>query len=161
MKLCNFTARVTGELTKIHHVSPLTTNYGPYTDAHFSPPACQPLPLRNLSLNSSIFVLKLYQIDTAFSKSCALNFCKVSGVITNFSREMWWPSVSSPLNIVVKLYKFTALKKFQKDLWLFVGKFSVRRLINVSLLRWTKTTRSVFKRWIHVFSPLSLGGEFI
>ena len=43
VKLCRFTARVSGELTKIHHNSPLTTSYRPCTDFNLSPPACQPL----------------------------------------------------------------------------------------------------------------------
>ena len=137
MKLCKFTARVSGELTKIHHSLPLITSYRNCTDSNLSPPACQPLllPLRQFSLTSTIFVLILNQIHSPLWKTYALNFCKISGEITNFSGEMWWMRwnyVSSPLTLVVKLHKFTAEKKFQKDVWLIVGKFSARLLINVS-----------------------------
>ena len=45
---------------------------------------------------------------------------------------MRWYFVSSPLTLVVKLHKLTAQKKLQKDVGLFVGKFSVSPLIKVS-----------------------------
>ena len=40
--------------------------------------------------------------------------CKIS------VEKLWWNYIISPL------------KKFQKDVWLFVGKLSVRPLVNVS-----------------------------
>ena len=110
--LCNFTARVSGELTKIHDTSPPTTNYLSFTDSNLSPPAFQPhlLPLSHLPLNTFIFVLNLNHIHSIFSKSCALIFCKISVEITNFSCEMSWFFVISPLTLVMKLLKFTAEK---------------------------------------------------
>ena len=106
VKLCKLTARLSGELTNFHNISPLTTSYPPCTASNLSPPACLPLilPLRHFSLKPSIFVLNLCKIY-------ALNFSKTSGEITNFSGEMcWmrWNYLSSPLTPVVKLHKFTA-----------------------------------------------------
>ena len=66
------------------------------------------LPLHRLSLKAQTFVLNLNQINSNFCKTCALNFCKISGDFTNFSVEMWIFFVSSPLALVVKLNKFTA-----------------------------------------------------
>ena len=76
MKLSIFTARVSGELTKIHQISPLTTNYPPYTDSHLSPPAWQALllPLRHLSINSIRFLLNLDQIHSTFCKTLCVEF---------------------------------------------------------------------------------------
>ena len=70
VKLCKFTARVSGELTKSNHFSPLTTGYRPCTDSNLSLPACQPflLPLRNFSLKSSILVLNINQIHSTAVK---------------------------------------------------------------------------------------------
>ena len=50
VKLCKFTARVSSELTKIHHISPSTIS--PCTDSNLSP-SCPPLilPLLHSSLN--------------------------------------------------------------------------------------------------------------
>ena len=120
VKLCKFTARVSGELTKIHHISPLTTSYCPCTYSNRAPLACQSLllPLRHFSLKARIFVLTLNQIHSPLCKTYALNFYKISGEITNFSGEMWWMRwnfLSSPLTLVVKLHKLTAEKWFQKD----------------------------------------------
>ena len=83
-KLCKFTARVSGELRKIHLIAALTTCYRPFTDANLSPPVSQPLllPLSHSSYKSIIFVLNLTQIHSNFCKTNELNFCKISG-------EMW------------------------------------------------------------------------
>ena len=84
-KLCKFTARVRDELTKIRHISPLTTSYRPCTDLNLSHPGSQPLlPLRHFSLKSSIFVWNLNQIDSTFCKTYTLTFYKISGEITTF-----------------------------------------------------------------------------
>ena len=92
VKLGNFTSRVSGELPKIHHISPLTTNT-PYADSNLSPRACQPLlpSLSHLPLNSSIFVLNSSHIHSTFCKTCALNFEIVRLVVKlqNFSGEVW------------------------------------------------------------------------
>ena len=61
VKLCNFTARVSGELTKIHNISALSTSFFPCTVSNLSPLV---LPLRDFSLNSRIFVLNLNQIHS-------------------------------------------------------------------------------------------------
>ena len=102
-----------GEITKSHHIPTLTTSYRPYTDSILSPPDWQSLflPLRHYSMLSSIFVLKLNQNNSPLYKTYALNFCKISSEITNFSGEMWWMRykyVSSKLTLVVKLHKITA-----------------------------------------------------
>ena len=108
-----------GELTKIHHISPLALRYCPYTDSNLSTPACQPLilPLHHFSLKSSIFDLNLNQIHSPLCKTYSSNFCTISGEITVFSGVivwMWWNYVSSPLTLVVNLHKFTALKSSKK-----------------------------------------------
>ena len=118
VKLCKFTARVSGELTKIHHNSPLISNYRPCMASNFSPPACQPLflSLRHFSLKPITVVLNLCKIY-------ALNFCNTSGEITNFIGEvcwMQWNYVSSSLTLVVKLHN-SPLKKVSKRCMIFRG----------------------------------------
>ena len=108
VKLCKFTARVSGELTKIHNISALSTSYFPCTVSNLSPLV---LPLRDFSLNSRIFVLNLNQIHSPLCKTYELSFSKISGEIANFSDEMCWMRwiyVSSSLILVVKLHRFTA-----------------------------------------------------
>ena len=61
---------------------------------------------------------------STFCKACALKFCKISGEITNFSCEVCWFFIGSPLTLAVKLHEFTASKKFQKDVWSFGVNFS-------------------------------------
>ena len=132
VKLCKFTASVSADLTKIFHISPLTTSYRPCTFSNLLRPVCQPLlPLRHFSLISSIFVLNLNQIHSSFCKTYALNFCKISGEITNFSGELWWFVVSSLLTLRWN-YINSPFKKFQEDIWLFVGKFYLRLAVNLN-----------------------------
>ena len=80
VKLCKFTARVSGDLTKIHHKSPLKfvissplQMFEPLTSLMSS----TRLPLRHLSLTASIFVLNINKIHSTFCKTCAVNFCKI------------------------------------------------------------------------------------
>ena len=42
-EIMKFTARGSGELTKIHHISPLTTDYRPCTGSNLSTPTFHPL----------------------------------------------------------------------------------------------------------------------
>ena len=80
VKLCKFNARLSGDLTKIHHNSPLKMSFHrTYKGPNLSPPACHPLllPLRHLSLNSIIFCLIINRIHSTFCKTCAVNFCKI------------------------------------------------------------------------------------
>ena len=85
-----------------------------------------------LFTSSSKFVLNLNQIHFTFWKTYTLNFCKVSGEITKFSMifcGMSWFFVAYSSGEITYIHRF---KKFQKDVGLFVGKFSVRLLINGS-----------------------------
>ena len=68
MKLCKFTARVNGELTKSHHLWTLNTHHRPCTDLNLWPTAYQPLllPLRNFLQLAAIFVLNLNRVNYSF-----------------------------------------------------------------------------------------------
>ena len=57
VKFCKFTARVSGEFTKIHRLSSLSTNYRPGNDSNLSHPASQPLLLPRLTSNSNLSYL--------------------------------------------------------------------------------------------------------
>ena len=104
MESCFFTANFVpnfavkggecGEIMVKLQKSPHFTAYyshHPCTDLNLSPPEFHalPLPLRNVSLKFSIFVLNLIQVHSTFCKTHALNFCKISGEIKNFSGEIW------------------------------------------------------------------------
>ena len=91
VKLCKFTARIIRKLTKIQHLTPLTTSYRPYTDAHLSPPACQASSTAPLLTKILRICFELNQIHSTFCKTYA---CKITGEITNFSDEIWWFFVS-------------------------------------------------------------------
>ena len=75
VKLCKFTARISGDLTKNHHNSPLKHVVTRVRTSH--PPHPLLPPLRHLSIRSSIFVLNINQIHSTFFKTCAVNFCKI------------------------------------------------------------------------------------
>ena len=126
IKFCNFTGRVSGELTKIHQISPLTTNYQPCSGSNLSHPACQRLllPLCRRSLTSRICYLNLNKFTLIPEKHVRWIFERsaISSVeSTCFSVEKWYFFVKSPLTLMVKLHKLTAQKKCQKDVRLRGG----------------------------------------
>ena len=113
VKLCKFTARLSGDLTKIHHNSPLKYVISPPFQGSEPLTSC----MSSSSSSTAPSIIKFYYFLFEYKSNSLyflqnmwifVRFAIFSGEITYFSGEMWWIFVSSPLTLVVKLHKVTA-----------------------------------------------------